>query len=129
MINFQVLIDEYDPDPPEPHEIDAAQVLARHFQSNIRFIPKTAGHCPDIIVERTGEIWEIKSPKGNGKHTMANNLRRAGDQADRVVVDLSRCKMRDGRAISKLKDYLKRGHCNFKRVKVITKTKKIVDLV
>ena len=58
MISFQVLIEEYDPDPPEPHEIDAAQVLTRHFRSNIRFIPKTAGHCPDVVFQSWETTWD-----------------------------------------------------------------------
>ena len=128
MISFQVLIEEYDPDPPEPHEIDAAQVLTRHFQSNIRFIPKTTGHCPDVVVERTGEIWEIKSPKGNGKYTMANNLERAHSQSKKVVLDLSRCKMRDERALARIRAYINSKYYQLERVLVVTKMKKVVDM-
>jgi hypothetical protein len=42
----------------------------------------------DITMEEL--LWEMKSPTGDSPHTLSANMRRAGKQADRLVLDLGR---------------------------------------
>lgn len=41
---------------------------------------------PDIQVIRTGEYWEIKNLRGNGKHTVEDNLRKASSMPIKPVL-------------------------------------------
>ena len=84
----QVIIPASHPNPPEPHEIDVAWILARHFRCTVEFlIPiddymrKTA----DIIMH--GVEWEIKSPAGDSKSTIGNQFRTASRQSKYIVID------------------------------------------
>jgi len=36
----QVIIPLGHPNPPEPHEIDVAMILARHYQTTVEFLDK-----------------------------------------------------------------------------------------
>jgi len=46
-----------------------------------------------------GLNWEMKSPIGDGKHTVEHIFRKAMDQSKYVIIDLRRCKMEESRAI------------------------------
>ena len=73
------------------------------------------------------QIWEIKSPTGNSKRTMQNNLRDADDQSPNIIINLVRCKMPPEKAISRLNFQLKKAH-KVKRLLVILKSGKVVVL-
>lgn len=123
---YKITYDLNAPEPPKPHEIYAAKILAPHFQSDIIFIRKKSSVSPDLEIVKLHQIWELKSPLGNGKRTMANNLREASDQADNVVLDLSRCKMNNDNAISRISAFLRSGDTKIKRLLVIQKDKKVL---
>lgn len=82
---------------------------------------------PDIEVK--GIKWEIKSPRGNAKKTIENNLRLARKQSENVVLDLARSKMHSARAIARARFYIRTEAHKMKRLKVITKTQKIIDIL
>ena len=42
---------------------------------------------PDLYVLKTNILWELKSPTGNEKHTIQNNLRETDGQSDNVILD------------------------------------------
>lgn len=57
---------------------------------------------PHILLPRyfmDGLNWEMKSPIGDGKHTVEHIFRKAMDQSKYVIIDLRRCKMEESRAI------------------------------
>lgn len=81
---------------------------------------------PDI--EAFGNKWEIKSPTGGSSRTIENNMRLARGQSKYLVVDLMRIKLHQARALSNIRHYLKRDPKRFKKVLVITKSEKVVEV-
>jgi len=79
------------PNPPESHEVDAAFILARHFNCEVIFIiPKVdyKRKTPDIIMN--GVEWEMKSPIGASRATIENQFRRASQQSKNIIIDTRR---------------------------------------
>ena len=81
-------------------------------------------NTPDISLN--GVIWEMKSPTGDGKHTIKHNLQNAKKQSRNVIVDLRRCKLPDDRALKELEHHFQLSK-RFRRMKVITKSAEILD--
>lgn len=70
------------------HEIDTAERLAS-MGLDVRFLRRSHDQVsPDLEVE--SRVWEAKSPLGNSANTIANNVRAAARQSDRLILDLSR---------------------------------------
>ena len=92
-IAFEVIIPNSIKPLPDKYEMSVARILSKEFQSDIRFIERSSIQTPDITVVSTGEYWEIKNIKGNGKLTIEDNLRRASKQANNVVIGLLRSTM------------------------------------
>ena len=123
---YKISYDINDPEPPKPHEQYAAKIVSNYFESDIVFIRKRAGSSPDLVVVKYNQIWELKSPLGNGKRTIANNLREAAHQSENIILDLSRCKMNNTNALARTSSFLKSGDAKFKRLLVIQKNTKIL---
>ena len=81
---------------------------------------------PDLLINK--EIWELKSPKGNSKNTMRNNIKGARKQSTNIVVDLRRCKMNKQKAISRIRDVYKKRKRKAGKYYVILKNGKILDI-
>lgn len=128
-MGYQIIQDLSEPDPPKEHEKHAAKILAEHFKSDIVFIRKGPSSSPDIKVVKTNQTWELKSPLGNGKRTIANNLRNASSQSDFIVLDLSRCKMNNQNALAKIRGFLASGDAHIRKLLVIEKSGKVVDFL
>jgi len=79
------------PVPPEPHEVEAAWILARHFGAVVEFLQPSEGYkmkTADMVMN--GVIWEIKSPTGSGRTTIPNQFHRASKQSSHIVFDARR---------------------------------------
>ena len=106
--------------PPEQHEFDTAKYFA-NLGKDIIFlkpsrIPNT--HTPDIIMDSVE--WEIKCPKGSGKHTIETNFRSAIQQSHYLIFDLRRCKLPEKQSINQLeKEFSSRPY--LKKLYVIKK--------
>ena len=81
------------------------------------------------MTEQNGSMWEIKSPEGKGKNTIANNLKAASKQSKRIVLDLSRCKLRQEQALSRIRGYLSAGNHHLIKLVIITKSGKCIDFL
>ncbi len=109
------------------HE-NATVVFLTELGYDIELIPKSEKqgvHTPDIRFSNL--LWEMKSPKGEGSSLMKNTLQKAARQSENVIVDLRRVKRIQTRCLAELK----REFCiskGVKRLKIITKTRKIIDL-
>jgi len=114
-------------DAPKDHELSAALILANHFKTDVIFLRPERKKTPDIDV--SGTKWEIKSPTGDGKRTIDNNLRAAHKQSRNIVLDLRHAKLHQNKAIARIKYYLSAGPHKIKRLKIITKTLKIIDIL
>ena len=114
-------------DEPKDHEMSAATILAYHFKTDVVFLRPERKKTPDIDVN--GTKWEIKSPQGDGKKTIDNNLRTARKQSHNIVVDLRRAKMHQLKAVSRIRHYLSSGPHEIKRIKIITKHRAVIDIL
>ena len=123
-MNFKIIFEQGLQPKPEAHELKAAAIIAEYFCSDIIFLRRNINSTPDFKIKNA--IWELKSPKGNSKRTIANNLRDASKQSKNVILDLSRCKMNTNSATSRTRDYLKTD-TKIKKIIIITKTGNIID--
>jgi len=124
----QVIISASHPNPPEPHEIDTAWILARHFRCTVEFlIPiddymrKTA----DIIMH--GVEWEIKSTIGTSKSTIGNQFQAASRQSKNIVIDTRRTSLEYDR-IEKSVHHEMKKRVTIKRVILINKSAAVVEM-
>lgn len=124
---FEVIVPTSVKPLPDQYEMSVARILANKMQSDIRFIERSSIKTPDIQIVATGEYWEIKNIKGNGKLTIEDNLRKASKQANNVVISLLRSTMTPEKASSYINWYLKHAHANIKHVILITKRRKTID--
>ena len=113
--------------PPEKCEFRVAKILSDLGQ-NIIFIPQSNIKNikrPDF--EIAGEKWELKSPIGSSRRTLQNNIHKAQFQSKNIIIDLSRSKINEQKAISQIKfEFAKRK--SIKKLKIITKDGHIIDL-
>ena len=113
---------------PRPHESKIAELLTNYFKSDIIFLRKASSKTPDLYILKTNVRWELKSPEGGGKHTIQNNLRESYGQSENVILDLTRAKLSDEVGTSRTKEFLRKEHSRIKRLKIITKKLKIIDI-
>lgn len=112
---------------PDRYEERIARVLAGKFQSDVLFVVRSSLRTPDIQIVKTGDYWEIKNIKGNGKNTIEDNLKRAAKQSKNVVIGLFRTKMTPAQASARIQYFLKRPHRDIRRVILVTKNNSIID--
>jgi len=124
----QVIIPMGHPNPPEPHEVDVAMVLARHYQSTVEFLVPVDDYkrkSADIVM--LGVEWEIKCPKGMSKYTIQDQFRRASKQAKSIIIDTRRTKLEyEIIERSVLFEIKKRPY--IKKVVLIDKLEKVVEI-
>ena len=111
----------------EEHEYATVKLLLNQGY-NIELIPTSqvkGMRTPDISVN--GVLWEIKSPTGNSKNTIKHTLQNASHQANNVIVDLRRCKLPEDQAIKDLEQRYRLSK-RIRRMKIVTKDEKIIDL-
>ena len=112
----------------EKHEYDTILFLTE-LGFDIELVPKSnimGVHSPDIKINQ--DLWEIKSPKGEGKSLMKNTLQRGARQSQNIIVDLKRAKRFQDKCLVELeKEFYISKH--LKKMKVITKSRKILDFI
>ena len=114
---------------PEKHELETASFFAE-LGKNVEFLPPSYSkgiYSPDVLID--GQRWEIKSPIGSSKRTIENNYRKAQMQSENVIFDLTRIEMGEKIAIEKIKQQFNLRTGKIKRIKIITKDKRILDLL
>ena len=85
------------PNPPEPHEVEVATILALHYQTTVEFIvPVDDYKRKSADITMLGVEWELKCPTGASKATIENQFRRASKQAKNIVFDTRRTILDDG---------------------------------
>ena len=107
---YRVIVKTLPQDAPKDFEMSAALIVANHFKTDTVFLRPGPMKTPDLLINK--EIWELKSPKGNSKNTMRNNIKGARKQSTNIVVDLRRCKMNKQKAISRIRDVYKKRKRN-----------------
>lgn len=122
--SYQIKISGKIAPPPNAQEISAAQIIAHHLKTDVYFVQRSPLKTADLRIR--GTFWEIKSPIGNSKRTIQNNLREASRQSANVIIDLRRCKMPTVNALSRIRHEMKNS-CPIKRLLIITKEENIID--
>jgi len=113
---------------PEPHEIQTALFLKKQGK-NVKFLaPKNKNRVktPDISMNRLE--WEIKSPISSGSRVVEHALRSATKQSPNVILDLRRCKLNEEKALRQIYHEGEKRGSTLRRLMVITKSKKIIDV-
>ncbi len=112
----------------EKHEYNTVLFLTEQGY-NVELIPKSnkqGEHTPDIKMNKL--LWEMKAPKGQGKYLIQNTLHKAACQSENVILDLHRIKIHQSVCLAKIRKEFELSR-RLRRVKVITKTRRIVDFV
>ena len=127
-VNPQVIIPSNHQNPPEPHEVDVALILSRHYQTTVEFIiPVDDFKRKSADIVMLGVEWEIKSPKGDSKTTIGAQFRRASRQSSNIVLDTRRTKLKyDGIEKQVIIEAKQRSAIN--KVLIINKSGKIVEI-
>lgn len=113
---------------PTKTEINVARIISNYYESNVEFIVRKDYKTADIRIIRQNLIFEIKSPRGNSKKTIENNLRTAQKQSNNIVIDLSRTKMTTAQAVSRASFFLSHAHPRIKILLVISKQNKVLKI-
>ena len=109
------------------HE-NATVVFLTELGFDVELIPKsnTQGvHTPDILMDKIR--WEMKSPTGKGKYLISNTIQRAVLQSQNVIIDLRRTKRHQTKCLREINQEFEKSR-SLKRIKIITKSRKIIDL-
>jgi hypothetical protein len=125
----QVIIPTGHPNPPEPHEIEAAWILARHFSCTVEFLIPLDDYkrkTPDFTMDKTE--WEIKSPKGDSKSTVHHQMGRASKQSKYIVFDGRRTTLADEILITRIRSELKERR-SIRRLLFITKFSEVLEII
>lgn len=109
---------------PWKHELYVAEILAMagHY---VEFLAEGVLPCADIRLD--GVEYEIKSPETAKIASVEQLLRKALKQAPNVIIDGSRCKIREDRLCRYLV-YKCRNQKQIKHLIFITKSRQIVDI-
>ena len=116
------------PNPPEPHEVDVAWILARHFRCTVEFLTPVDDYkrkSADIVM--LGIEWEIKCPIGKSKYTIQEQFRRASKQAKNIIIDMRRTKL-EHENIEKLMFFEVKKRPYIKKVILIDKFDKVIHV-
>lgn len=94
---------------------------------DIKLIPKSnkpGEHSADI---RMGKLlWEMKSPKGEGKYLIANTIQKAVKQSPNIIIDLRRTRRHQSKCIAEIKKEFEKSR-SIRRLLVITKDGKLLE--
>jgi hypothetical protein len=126
-----VIIPHNHPNPPESHEIEAAQIIADHYSCVIEFIIPIDDYkrkTPDIVMN--GVLCEMKSPTGNSKRkTVEKQFERAVKQgAKYLVFDSRRTKLNDEFLIAEIEKELNHQR-RIKKVIFVSKKKLVLAFI
>ncbi|MBQ2654966.1 MAG: hypothetical protein IJF83_15560 [Methanobrevibacter sp.] len=122
---YKVIVETSPKDPPKDFEMSAALIVAGYFKTDVIFQRQQILKSPDLIVR--GQIWELKSPIGDGKNTIHNNIKNGHAQSYNTIIDLRRCKMNEQRAISRLRDAFLKHRGRKCRLLIINKHEKMLS--
>jgi hypothetical protein len=124
----QVIISTGQTKPPEPHEVEAAWILARHYSCTVVFlIPVDDYKRKTLDMVMQGIEWEMKSPSGKSKNTIGNQFIRAVKQSKYFIFDGRRTPISDNDIEKRIRfEMMKRS--SIKRVVFISKLGEVVEI-
>ena len=124
----RVIIPTNHPNHPEPHEVDVAFILARHYRCTVEFLVPVDDYMRKTAdLKMLGVTWEVKSPTGNSKSTIGAQFRRASRQSNNIVLDTRRTKLN----YDKIKKQIiieTKQRTSINKVILINKSGKVVEI-
>lgn len=109
-----------------PHELRVAEILSVAGYS-IKFVKESNLHTADILLN--GVEFEIKSPKTSCANSLEHLLKKALKQSPNIIIDTSRMKNSRDDNIRRFLIAQARSRKQIKRMLMITKKEKIVDII
>lgn len=97
-------------DAPSEHEVLTALRLAEEGVDVLFRIDSREEGVKNPDVEMNQQVWEFKAPTGQGKNTVDSQMKRAGKQTERLVLDLRRCELDDKKSIGDVRQGMQGRH-------------------
>lgn len=95
---------------PSEHEVLTALRLAEDGMDVLFRIDSREKGVKNPDVEMNQQVWELKAPTGEGKNTVDSQMKRAGKQAERLVLDLRRSELDDKKSIRDVRQGMQGRH-------------------
>lgn len=109
-----------------PHELRVAKILCDAGYT-VEFIPeKNNIKTPDIKLD--GILFEIKSPRSSNTNSLEHTLKNGLKQCNNLMIDTSRIKDARNENIIRFLMSQKQARKQIKRLVLITKDNKIIDI-
>ena len=97
-------------DAPSEHEVLTALRLAEEGVDVLFRVDSREKGVKNPDVEMNQQVWEFKAPTGEGKNTVDSQMKRAGKQAERLVLDLRRSELDDKKSIGDVRQGMQGRH-------------------
>jgi hypothetical protein len=128
MPRYEVIVNTSVADRPKDHEMKAALIVANsHFRADVVFLRPEIYKTPDLEINSVK--WELKSPLGQGKKTIENNMRAARRQSVNLIIDFARIKLHQTKALANIRYYIQKYPGQFRRIIVITKGGEVIEIL
>ena len=95
---------------PSEHEVLTALRLAEEGMDVLFRIDSREEGVKNPDAEMNQQVWEFKAPTGQGKNTIDSQMKRAGKQTERLVLDLRRSKLDDNESIQDVRQSMQGRH-------------------
>jgi len=112
---------------PSKRELSAARIIANYLKSDVVCQPCSNRKTPDFYA--AGLYWELKTPTGTGKYNIQHLLHLAIQQSPNIIIDARFSKMHITRITHELKLHSKITTKGVKRLLLITKDQKVVEII
>jgi hypothetical protein len=113
---------------PDENEMEVAVILVNNGEKSVLFLERVlapGANTPDLLLDKQFR-WEIKTPDKSNSRALQRNFRAALHQSENVIFYLKNLKVPEKNTIRALKRlFSELGSA--KRLKIITKTGKIID--
>ena len=115
--------------PPEEHEIEAAWIIAKHYDCLVKFLKPIIGYkikTADFVIQ--GVLWELKSPTSTSRRKcVSRQLVNALEQSKNIIFDGRRTKLNDEFLQDQLLSEVKKKR-SIRKLIFITKNDEIIVL-
>ena len=95
---------------PSEHEVLTALRLAEEGMDVLFRIDSRKKGAKNPDAEMNQQVWEFKAPTGEGKNTVDSQMKRAGKQTERLVLDLRRSELDDKKSIRDVRQGMQGRH-------------------
>jgi hypothetical protein len=110
----------------EKHEIETVSLFASLGKDIEVLVPQRTKNSKTPDIKMDALLWEIKSPKGDGKYNLQHSFKSALRQSANLIFDLHRIKIPELKAVEKLKKEFVLSK-KARDMLIVTKDKQVLD--